>query len=339
MSVSRVPPAPAGRIERRSGDRGLKYGPSVSAGVGSSASAIAGVGASGVAARRVGARGERRERWEGQAELQEPAAGELVFGHVFASSLIWVVVSSGSSGAEVRGIEISKVAPPPGRRSRGDRSAVRLGDGRDDRQAEADAAARARAGLVGTVEALERPRRLLLGQPGAGVRDGQNSAVLRRPRAARQPASRPACARDVREQVVDELPEPVAVAGDDGGLRLERDRPAGIDGERGVDGLGDDRVELDRLPLERPALVEPGEQEQVVDEQAHPLRLAADAAHRAGEVVRPPVGAAEEQLGVRAHGGERRAQLVRRVGDEAPEPLLGRRLGVEGTLDLRRASR
>ena len=82
----------------------------------------------------------------------------------------------------------------------------------------------------------------------------------------------------------------------------------------------DDLGEVDRLALERPALVEPGEQQQVLDEHAHALALAADPGHRAGEVVGPPVGAALEQLGVGANGRERRAQLVRGVGDEAAQP-------------------
>ena len=93
-------------------------------------------------------------------------------------------------------------------------------------------------------------------------------------------------------------------------------------------------LELDRLALERPALVEPGEQQQVVDEQPHPPRLALDAGHRPLEVVGPLAGAAVEQLGVGAHGGERRAQLVRRIGDEAAQPVLRRGALVERLLDL-----
>ena len=46
-------------------------------------------------------------------------------------------------------------------------------------------------------------------------------------------------------------------------------------------------VDVDRLALERPPLVEAGEQQQVLDEHAHPLALAADPRHRAREVVGP----------------------------------------------------
>ena len=41
------------------------------------------------------------------------------------------------------------------------------------------------------------------------------------------------------------------------------------------------------------------------------------------EVVGPPVGAALEELGVRAHGGERRAELVRGIGDESAQAQVG----------------
>ncbi len=40
--------------------------------------------------------------------------------------------------------------------------------------------------------------------------------------------------------------------------------------------------------------------------------------------VRARGGAATEELGVRAHRGERRAELVRGVGDEATQALVGR---------------
>ena len=45
--------------------------------------------------------------------------------------------------------------------------------------------------------------------------------------------------------------------------------------------------------------------------------------HRARQVVGSLVRAALEQLGVGADGGERRAQLVRGVGDEAPQAPVG----------------
>ena len=117
-------------------------------------------------------------------------------------------------------------------------------------------------------------------------------------------------------------------------LRVEGDGPVGLDCERGLDRLAHYLFELDRLTLERPSLVEARQEEQVVHEQAHPLRLAADALHRARKVVRPPVGAAREQLGIRAYRGQRRPQLVRGVGHEAAQLLLGGCPRFERGLDL-----
>ena len=76
--------------------------------------------------------------------------------------------------------------------------------------------------------------------------------------------------------------------------------------------------------LERAALVEAREQQQVVDEHAHAVRVLLDAAHRLGEVFGTVGRAAAEQLGVAADRRERRAQLVRRVGDEPPQARFGR---------------
>src|SRR5436190_1220935 len=53
------------------------------------------------------------------------------------------------------------------------------------------------------------------------------------------------------------------------------------------------------------------------------------------EIVRPPSRAAREELGVGTDGGERRPELVRRIGDEAPQLLLRRGPRLEGGLDVR----
>ena len=73
-------------------------------------------------------------------------------------------------------------------------------------------------------------------------------------------------------------------------LRVER--------ARRLDRLADDLVERDLLLLERAALVEPRKQKQVVNEQAHPLRLAADARHRSRENVGAARSTAREELRV-----------------------------------------
>ena len=139
----------------------------------------------------------------------------------------------------------------------------------------------------------------------------------------------------VREQVVQDLPQPLAVALHlDRLRRVELDLAAGVERAGRLDRVTCDLLDLDGLALERASLVEPGEQEQVVDEQSHPARLALDAGHRALEIVGPLARAAVEELRIGAHRGERRAQLVRGIGDEAPQPVLGRRPFVEGLLDL-----
>ena len=119
-----------------------------------------------------------------------------------------------------------------------------------------------------------------------------------------------------------------------GDRRIELDLAARVEHARCLDGVARHVLELDGLALERPALVEPGEQEEVVDEEPHPSGLALDAVHRPLEIVRALAGAAVEELGVGAHGGERRAQLVRRIGDEAAQAVLGRGALVECLLDL-----
>ena len=59
-----------------------------------------------------------------------------------------------------------------------------------------------------------------------------------------------------------------------------------------------------------------------------------DAAHGLREVVGPRARAAAEQLGVAADRRERRAQLVRRVGDEPAQPRLRRGALRERDFDL-----
>ena len=87
----------------------------------------------------------------------------------------------------------------------------------------------------------------------------------------------------------------------------------------------------------RPPLVEPGEQEQVVDERAHPPALGADPGHRRRQLVGVGQAAGPVQVGVAPDGGQRRPQLVRRVGDEPSEPFLARGLRVERGLLLAEA--
>ena len=110
----------------------------------------------------------------------------------------------------------------------------------------------------------------------------------------------------------------------------------GIDanGERDPGGLGVGSMPLlgpreqiadrDRGDLERgSAGIEPGQVEQIVDDPLEPLRLDADHVHGllARRRRRREVGQGQ-RLGVAADRGQRRAQLVRHVGQQlAPGPI------------------
>ena len=187
---------------------------------------------------------------------------------------------------------------------------MRLGDSGGDREAETGTAARPRTRAVGAVEALEDARSLLLGQSRPMVGDDELGTPVDLPeldgnsRAGRRVRSR------VREQVVEHLAEAGLVARHRRRLDRELDRSARLDDARGVDRLADHCGEIDRLLLEGPALVETREEEQVVDEEVHPLRLARDPGHRPLEILRTRRGAAVEQLRVRTHRRQRSAKLV-----------------------------
>ncbi len=116
---------------------------------------------------------------------------------------------------------------------------------------------------------------------------------------------------------------------------MRRDAPARLQHPRGVDRLRDDLLQRNRPLLERPSFVESREQQQVLDEETHALRLACDPRHRPLEVVGAGRGTAREELGVGANGSQRRTQLMRCVGDEAPQLLLRCLACLERRLDLR----
>ena len=86
-----------------------------------------------------------------------------------------------------------------------------------------------------------------------------------------------------------------------------------------------DLVEANRCLLEGTALIEAGEQQQVVDEPAHPLRFLLTAAHRVVEALSILESAAAVQLGIATHRRHRGTQLVGGVGDELLEFVFGLR--------------
>ena len=105
---------------------------------------------------------------------------------------------------------------------------------------------------------------------------------------------------------------------------VQRDRAIGRDGARVVDRVAGERHEVDRLADLLADLVQAREREQVLDEHAHPRRLVLDARHRLLDVLGLRGGADPKQLGVAADRRQRRAQLMRRVGEEAAQALLAR---------------
>ena len=73
---------------------------------------------------------------------------------------------------------------------------------------------------------------------------------------------------DVREQVVDCLPEPVTVACDDerAFAEFKGEDAVGLDCARGVDGCLGEVVEGDWNALQRAPVVQAGEQKEILDE-------------------------------------------------------------------------
>ena len=108
------------------------------------------------------------------------------------------------------------------------------------------------------------------------------------------------------------------------GLGVQRDLAVGRGDARVVDGVAGERGEVDRAVRRGADLVEPRERQQVLDQHAHARGLVLDPPHRLGDVLVRARRAHPVELGVAADRDQRRAQLVRRVGDEAAQPLLAR---------------
>ncbi len=140
----------------------------------------------------------------------------------------------------------------------------------------------------------------------------------------------------VGDQVVGHLAQAEVVAADDdrrGRVKLE---PAiGLCRTGRFDRGGCHVTQIDGLLLERQALIEAGEQQQLVDELTHARALFLDAPHHVCEIFGPVGGTAAKQFGEAANRGDRGAELVRGVGDELAQPLLRRHALGKGLFDLR----
>ena len=176
---------------------------------------------------------------------------------------------------------------------------------------------------IRAVERLEDVRGLVGGESRSSVAHLHLGPAVVLTHANRDGRSGRRVGQRVREQVGHDLAQPVVVARDGERLRhVELDRARRIDGSGVVHGVAGDAHQIHRVVRDRTALSRPGQEQQILDEHAHPLALLLDPAHRqrgVGRVVRRP---AAEQLRVAADRRERRAQLVRRVGEEPTERLL-----------------
>ena len=93
-------------------------------------------------------------------------------------------------------------------------------------------------------------------------------------------------------------------------------------------------IEVGLLELQRPSGVQPGEQQQILDEQRHPARLGLDTAEGVPGVGPDLLSAASGELGVPADGGERGPQLMTGVRHELPYPHLALLPCVQGAVDV-----
>jgi len=218
-------------------------------------------------------------------------------------------------------------------------------DGGHDRQAEAGAAqARGAVGArrggagpggVGPVEALEDPAFLAGRQARALVGHLQDRLAVGGPDPDVDAGAGRGVDPGVGQEVAGHLAEPGLVAGEHQVVgMLEGHRPGRVDGRQVGQGVGGHGHQVDRPPFQGAALVEAGQEQQVLDEEAHAGGLVLDAAHGPGQVLGPLGRAPAEQFGVPPDGGERRAQLVAGVGHEAAQPVLGGGPFGEGRLDL-----
>jgi hypothetical protein len=115
---------------------------------------------------------------------------------------------------------------------------------------------------------------------------------------------------------------------------LEGDWAVRRDGREVGQGVAGHRHQVDRAALQGAALVEAGQQQQVLDEESHAGGFVLDATHGPGQVLGPLGRPPAEELGVPPDGGQGSAQLVGGVGDEAPQPVLGGGPFGESRLDL-----
>ncbi len=200
------------------------------------------------------------------------------------------------------------------------RSGHRLSDG----QAQARATRTPRTPVVGADEPVEDLGLQLLRHAGPVVLDQDFHLVVPFGEAYRHPGARRSMGAGVREQVGEHLLKSALIASEHHGLlgKLQYPavfRPGGVGVAHRVE---DQTGQVHRLGRQRASRVQPGEQQQVVNELTHAHGFAADPAEGAPHRVRHRLTAAQRQLRVPADRGHRGPQLMAGVGSEPAQPLL-----------------
>ena len=230
----------------------------------------------------------------------------------------------------------TNVAPPPGVGSCHSRPPCACDDRRDDRQPEPGPAAVPRAAGIGAVEAVEDAGAVLAVDARAVVHD----AAARRPPSGRgerrpRPASRP---RVWTRTLASRLPttwrsrssSPVTVI--PSARRCRRSaaparRPARRSTASRTSRLRSTRSARSGRPWSSRARSSRSSTSSAIRRLSVPIRSIARS--RSAGSARP---AGAVQVGIAADGGQRRAELVRGVGDEPSQPLLAAGLRVERRL-------
>ena len=212
---------------------------------------------------------------------------------------------------------------------------MRLGDRSDDRQPEAGPSRGPISRRVGTVEGLERARHLLGREARTPVRHLQYRVIPIGESSHRHWRASGGMYDRVRQEVRGNLAEPSLVSNHRHRIgSLERDLPVRIGRPGILHRIGCNGCEVDAVPVQRTILVQPREQQQVLDQDSHPRGLLFDPAHGLGEVLLALVRTPTKQLRVSADRGERCPQLMGRVRQESAEAVLGGLPLGERLLDL-----
>ncbi len=191
-----------------------------------------------------------------------------------------------------------------------------LGDALDDRKAEAGAGALRRRAAV---EAVEHPLALVRRYAGTAVLDLEQRLAAARVDAHLHRAAFGRVAQRVVDQVAEQGAPRIGVAGDRrrrGAIESQIDAPRMRHRLALGNHLARERREIDRLSRARRVRVEARQGEQLLGEVRSAQQALAQRAQRL--VALGVIGRALDELRLQPERGERRAQLVRHVGDEAP---------------------